>query len=64
MSNGDFLSTIQGGYLFKGAAILLGATTREGKVFAQAPVRLPLLTMNRHGLISGATGTGKPKRSR
>ena len=61
MSNGDFVSTIQGGYSFKGDAVLLGAATRDGKVFAEAPVRLPLRTMNRHGLISGATGTGKTK---
>jgi hypothetical protein len=61
MSNGDFLSTIQGGYSFKSEAALLGAATRNGEVFAAAPVRLPLRTMNRHGLISGATGTGKTK---
>ena len=61
MSKGDFVSTIQGGYSFKGDAVLLGAATREGKVFSEAPVRLPLRTMNRHGLISGATGTGKTK---
>ncbi len=61
MSNGDFVSTIQGGYSFSGDAILLGAATRDGKVFTEAPVRLPLRTMNRHGLISGATGTGKTK---
>lgn len=34
---------------------------REGTVFPDAAVRLPLRTMNRHGLISGATGTGKTK---
>ena len=61
MSTGDFLSTIQGGYSFKGDAVLLGAATRDGKIFAEAPIRLPLRTMNRHGLISGATGTGKTK---
>jgi hypothetical protein len=61
MSNDDFVSNIQSGYAFKGDAILLGAAIREGKVFAEAPVRLPLRTMNRHGLISGATGTGKTK---
>ncbi len=61
MSKGDFVSTIQGGYSFQGEAILLGAAACEGKVFAEAPVRLPLRTMNRHGLISGATGTGKTK---
>ena len=61
MSNGDFLSAIQNGYSFKGNSILLGAATRDGKVYPEAPVRLPLRTMNRHGLISGATGTGKTK---
>ena len=61
MSNRDFVSTIQSGYAFDGDAVLLGAATRDGKVFAEAQVRLPLRTMNRHGLISGATGTGKTK---
>src|SRR4029078_12193192 len=61
MSNGNFVSAIQDGYSFEGDAVLLGAATRDGKVFAEAPVRLPLRTMNRHGLISGATGTGKTK---
>ena len=61
MSNADFVSTIQNGYSFKGAAVLLGAASLEGKVYSEAPVRLPLRTMNRHGLISGATGTGKTK---
>jgi DNA helicase HerA-like ATPase len=61
MSSGDFVSTIQNGYSFKGDSILLGAAIRDGKVFAEAPIRLPLRTMNRHGLISGATGTGKTK---
>ncbi len=61
MSKGDFVSTIQGGYSFKGDAVLLGAAMREGEVFPEAPIRLPLRTMNRHGLISGATGTGKTK---
>lgn len=61
MSKADFVSTIQSGYSFKGDAVLLGAALREGKVFSEALVRLPLRTMNRHGLISGATGTGKTK---
>jgi DNA helicase HerA-like ATPase len=61
MSSGDFVSTIQNGYSFKGDSILLGAAIRDGKTFSEAPIRLPLRTMNRHGLISGATGTGKTK---
>ncbi|NJX17034.1 DUF853 family protein, partial [Tamlana crocina] len=32
-----------------------------GEVFADAAVKIPLKTMNRHGLIAGATGTGKSK---
>jgi DNA helicase HerA-like ATPase len=61
MSSDDFESAIQKGYSFKGPAILLGAAMRGGRVFSDAPVRVPLSTMNRHGLISGATGTGKTK---
>src|SRR5215210_5060580 len=57
----DFSSAIQGGYSFEGACITLGAASRGGTVFPGAIVRLPLRTMNRHGLISGATGTGKTK---
>jgi uncharacterized protein len=60
-SKETFLTTMQQGYSFQGDAILLGGATRDGEVFAQAPVRLPLRAMNRHGLISGATGTGKSK---
>jgi DNA helicase HerA-like ATPase len=61
MHSGEFVSTIQSGYNFKGESILLGAAMREGSVFPEAQIRLPLRMMNRHGLISGATGTGKTK---
>src|ERR1700749_4762658 len=40
---------------------MLGAAIHDDKVQPQALVRLPLRTLNRHGLISGATGTGKTK---
>ena len=33
----------------------------DGEVAAGAPVRLPLSMVNRHGLVAGATGTGKTK---
>ncbi|MEO8440019.1 MAG: helicase HerA-like domain-containing protein [Spartobacteria bacterium] len=61
MTKDDFVSTIQAGYSFKGDSVLFGAAMRDGQIFAEAPIRLPLRTMNRHGLISGATGTGKTK---
>lgn len=61
MSSTDFVPAIQQGYTFKGDSILLGAAIHAGAVHPEAHVRLPLRTMNRHGLISGATGTGKTK---
>ena len=57
----SFLECIQRGYTFKGEHFKLGCAMLDGKVVAGADVALPLKTMNRHGLIAGATGTGKTK---
>ncbi len=56
-----FIRTMQEGYTFKGPSILLGAPLLQGEAPAGMQVRVPLATMNRHGLIAGATGTGKTK---
>ncbi|HEX6913983.1 MAG TPA: helicase HerA-like domain-containing protein [Chitinophagaceae bacterium] len=56
-----FLETIHAGYRFKAAAAKIGIGMLDGKPVAGADVYLPLSTMNRHGLIAGATGTGKTK---
>ncbi len=61
MKNQDFTQNIQKGYTFKGAAIQIGAGILQGEVHAEAAVHIPLKTFNRHGLITGATGTGKTK---
>ena len=62
MSNTDsFREEINKGYQFKGESIILGAAKLDGEVVAGTQVRVPLKTMNRHGLIAGATGTGKTK---
>jgi DNA helicase HerA-like ATPase len=53
------LATIQKGYTLDGPAIELGAAIVDGEVHKEAQVRLPLAMMNRHGLVAGATGTGK-----
>lgn len=58
---GAFVQAVQGGYTFKGESILLGAGILDGEVAEGAAVRLPMKTLNRHGLIAGATGTGKTK---
>src|SRR5690349_6830191 len=57
----DFASVMESGYAFDGESLLLGAPLLDGKVAATARVKVPLAMMNRHGLIAGATGTGKTK---
>src|SRR5882672_7698609 len=57
----DFSKTITDGYTFQGPVLLLGAPMRDGKVVATIPIGIPVAMMNRHGLIAGATGTGKTK---
>jgi uncharacterized protein len=61
MSRANFADTISAAYTFKGATLDLGKAMHEGAVQPSLSVRVPLKTMNRHGLISGATGTGKTK---
>lgn len=56
-----FKKHIDSGYQSKGDAITVGAAMLDGKAITGAHVRVPLKTMNRHGLIAGATGTGKTK---
>jgi DNA helicase HerA-like ATPase len=54
-----FIQTITDGYASKGDYIVLGAALLDGVPQKEAQVKLPLKTLNRHGLIAGATGTGK-----
>lgn len=56
-----FIEEINSGYAFKGEFITLGGAMLGGECLAGTQIRLPLKTMNRHGLIAGATGTGKTK---
>ena len=57
----DFAARISAAYDAKGTAIDLGRGLKEGTLYPDAAVRLPASVMNRHGLIGGATGTGKTK---
>lgn len=56
-----FLEAIKTGYTFKGESFKLGAGVLDGNVVSGADVFVPFKTLNRHGLIAGATGTGKTK---
>jgi len=60
-SKQDFINHIQNGYTTKGDFITLGAGMFEDEVLSDAQIKIPLKTLNRHGLIAGATGTGKTK---
>ncbi len=57
----EFFEHIDKGYTTKGDFIAMGAAMLNGETITNALVKIPLKTLNRHGLIAGATGTGKTK---
>ena len=57
----SFVKSITDGNTFKGDFITLGSAILDGQTITNTFVKIPLKTMNRHGLIAGATGTGKTK---
>ena len=56
-----FLNHITEGYKTKGDYLVLGSAMLDGEPIKEAFVKVPLKMLNRHGLIAGATGTGKTK---
>lgn len=62
MANKDeFKQHIDEKYTFKGDSIVMGGAMIDGTCITDTFVKVPLETLNRHGLIAGATGTGKTK---
>jgi len=61
MSIDQFKATIEQGYQPEGKFFEMGAAMFNGEPVTGLHVKIPLKTMNRHGLIAGATGTGKTK---
>ena len=57
----EFFEYINNGYKTKGDFLELGAAMLGEETITDAIVKVPLKTLNRHGLIAGATGTGKTK---
>jgi DNA helicase HerA-like ATPase len=55
------LDAIRAGYPAAGEAVQLGAAVADGTAHADVQVRVPLSPMTKHGLVAGATGTGKTK---
>lgn len=57
----SFIERVSSSYSPKGDFIHLGAGILNQQIIKEAAVKLPLASMNRHGLIAGATGTGKTR---
>ncbi|MHA7649648.1 helicase HerA-like domain-containing protein, partial [Mycobacterium sp. ML4] len=58
---GGLARQIAAGYAVQGQALELGTVVIDGQPDPTAQIRIPLATVNRHGLVAGATGTGKTK---
>ncbi|MFF2389683.1 helicase HerA-like domain-containing protein [Agromyces sp. NPDC058104] len=56
----DAIDAVRAGYAFEGPALEMGALV-NGEAMPDVPVRIPLAMTNRHGLVAGATGTGKTR---
>jgi uncharacterized protein len=61
MDKQKFIDAINKSYTFSGSSIHLGSAILEGEVISEAKVNLALRMMNRHGLVTGATGSGKTR---
>ena len=59
MTDEDFATRIAGAYASQGPTVDIGRGVHDGTSFPAAVVQVPLAMCNRHGLIAGATGTGK-----
>jgi DNA helicase HerA-like ATPase len=61
MDKQSFIEAINKAYSFAGSSIYLGAGVLAGEIISEAKVSLSLAMMNRHGLVTGATGSGKTR---
>src|SRR6478672_7244993 len=57
----DIIEAAKQAYASTGSAITLGSVLSDGECDPEPLVRIPLAMLNRHGLIAGATGTGKTR---
>ena len=59
--NTSIANAIELGYQSELPTIVLGKALYQDGVIHSSPIQIPLKSLNRHGLIAGATGTGKTK---
>ncbi|MDO9496585.1 MAG: DUF853 family protein, partial [Nocardioides sp.] len=60
-SESQVVAAVAPGYAFEGAALDLGGLMLDAVTLSDVRIRIPLAMVNRHGLVAGATGTGKTK---
>jgi DNA double-strand break repair helicase HerA and related ATPase len=56
-----FRDAITAGYMFNEPTLIVGSAMHDGELFNDVRVQIPMSILNRHGLVAGATGTGKTK---
>jgi hypothetical protein len=56
-----FRDAISAGYTFNEPTLIIGSAMHQGELFNDVRVQIPMSILNRHGLVAGATGTGKTK---
>lgn len=61
MSSDKFIADMNKAYQFEGKSFTLGGAMLDKKPISGVLVNIALSTLNRHGLVTGATGTGKTK---
>ncbi len=54
-----FRETMTAGYAFNEPTLIIGSAMHDGELFNDTRVQVPMSILNRHGLVAGATGTGK-----
>src|SRR3954451_9273705 len=60
-ADSPIVQAVAPGYAFEGAALELGGLMLDATTLTSTHIRIPLAMLNRHGLVAGATGTGKTK---
>jgi len=60
-STNPIATAVAPGYVFDGAALELGGLMADAETLTDVHIKIPISMLNRHGLVAGATGTGKTK---
>jgi septum formation inhibitor MinC len=56
-----FRDAVTAGYTLDEPSLVIGSAMHDGEIFNDTRVQIALSMLNRHGLVAGATGTGKTK---